>query len=88
MKNTHWLLEAPTKIVACLVSILITSPKIHSTEVRTRLMDKLKASIPRVNLASLNGAGVGSTTGGGGGVNFMTSCMELGFLQSYSWTSP
>ena len=29
---------------------LITSPKIHSTEVRTRLMDKLKASIPGVKL--------------------------------------
>ena len=35
---------------------LNTSPKIHSTEVRTRLMDKLKPSIPGVNLASLNGA--------------------------------
>jgi len=38
--------------------------QIHSTEVRTRLMDKLKASIPRVDLASLNGAGVESTTEG------------------------
>ena len=33
----------------------ITSQKIHSTEVCTRLKDKLKASIPGVNLAPLNG---------------------------------